>query len=72
MSDWTDEATRTQEILLEAELQASRNAARQHAATVAAAAGKCFNCQEPLEDKARHFCDKDCQQDFERRARPRR
>lgn len=72
MSDWTDEATRTQEILLEAELQATRNAAREHEAAVAAASGRCFNCEEPIDEVGRRFCDKDCQQDFERRVRARR
>lgn len=31
--------------------------------------GECYNCEEPLEEPDKLFCDCDCREDFEKRKR---
>lgn len=67
MSDWTDEASRVQELLEEAALDRARREGESLARDLNSLSGACLNCAEPVE--GRRFCDEFCREDFEKRNR---
>ncbi|WP_443699663.1 hypothetical protein [Pseudomonas sp.] len=62
-ADPIDRASAEQEALLQAQLKAARDTAAR--APKLLYTGKCYNCQEPLDDPDR-FCDKYCTEDYEK------
>jgi hypothetical protein len=59
VSDLADKAQAVLEVALEA--------ARTHRKPTLPFTGKCYNCEEPIEDG--RFCDADCREDWTRRTR---
>lgn len=70
MADSADEAQRQQEVLHAARLKETLRRGELHRARLDQLAGACLNCYEPLEQG--RYCDKDCEEDHQKRLRARR
>lgn len=63
-----DQATQAEAHALSVALLNQKAQAKKETETLNTLSGNCLYCREEL-DKARRFCDKDCQEDFEQLSR---
>lgn len=59
-----EKAQEIAEAMIDHGLRAARQASQLPPAT-----GRCFNCQEALDDPETRFCDTDCRDDWQKRQR---